>query len=208
MKGKATSGQWAARCDSTHVSAASTIAARRRPTSGCRRIPSPTKQPTACNSGCAQHHMMNVYSGMMNCHDVERGAPMASKKTSSSSKKKLEATVKRLEAKLGRADAKAARWKQEAKQHESALASSQARIKKLSDELTQQRAAPQPTASRRAKQPSPTRGTSTRTRVSTDTRSSGPDASWTLAQLRAEARSRGLTGLSGKKKAEVLAALT
>ncbi|HYO32579.1 MAG TPA: hypothetical protein VES21_06995 [Nocardioidaceae bacterium] len=133
---------------------------------------------------------------------------MASKKASSPSKKKLAATVERLEAKLERADAKAARWKQQAKQHESALASSQARIEKLSDELTDKRAAPQPTATRRAKQPSPTQGTSTRTKVSTGTRSSGPDASWTLSQLRAEARSRGLTGLSGKKKAEVLAALT
>ncbi len=34
-----------------------------------------------------------------------------------------------------------------------------------------------------------------------------PDDSWTVAQLRAEARTRGLTGLSRKTKAELLAAL-
>jgi lysophospholipase len=134
---------------------------------------------------------------------------MASKKTSSSSKKKLEATVKRLEAKLERADAKAARWKQKAKENESALASSQARISELSEQLTARRPARRPTATRRTKPPSPTRTNSTaETTVSPEKNSSGPDASWTLAQLRAEARSRGLTGLSGKKKAEVIAALT
>jgi lysophospholipase len=134
---------------------------------------------------------------------------MASKKTSSSSKKKLEATVKRLEAKLERADAKAARWKQKAKENKSALASSQARISELSEELTSRRPASRPATPSRAKPPSPTRTNSTtQTPVSPARNSSEPDASWTLAQLRAEARSRGLTGLSGKKKAEVIAALT
>ena len=75
---------------------------------------------------------------------------MASKKTSSSSKKKLEATVKRLEAKLERADAKAARWKQKAKENKSALASSQAHISELSEQLTARRPA-RPTATRRTK---------------------------------------------------------
>jgi hypothetical protein len=37
---------------------------------------------------------------------------------------------------------------------------------------------------------------------------STPDASWTVAELRAEARPRGLTGLSRKSKAEIIAALT
>jgi Rho termination factor-like protein len=36
---------------------------------------------------------------------------------------------------------------------------------------------------------------------------STPDDSWTVAELREEARSRGLTGYSRKKKAELLAAL-
>jgi hypothetical protein len=37
---------------------------------------------------------------------------------------------------------------------------------------------------------------------------STPDASWTVVRLREEARARGLTGMSKKSKAEVLAALT
>ena len=37
---------------------------------------------------------------------------------------------------------------------------------------------------------------------------STPDMSWTVVRLRAEARARGLTGLSSKPKAEILAALT
>ena len=36
----------------------------------------------------------------------------------------------------------------------------------------------------------------------------GPDESWTVVQLRAEARSRGITGLSGKSKAQLLEALS
>ena len=132
---------------------------------------------------------------------------MASKKTTPS-KKKLEARVKRLEAKLERADAKAAQWKQKAKQHESALSSSQARVQELSEELPKRRTSRQPAATRRAEPSAPAGSNATRTRASTDTHASKPDASWTLAQLHAEARSRGLTGLSGKKKAEVIAALT
>jgi lysophospholipase len=37
---------------------------------------------------------------------------------------------------------------------------------------------------------------------------SGPDESWTVADLRAEARKRGLTGYSRKSKAELLAELS
>jgi hypothetical protein len=38
--------------------------------------------------------------------------------------------------------------------------------------------------------------------------SSAPDATWTVVRLREEARTRGLTGVSGKTKAQLLALLT
>ena len=110
---------------------------------------------------------------------------MAGKKVGSSSKKQHKAAVKKLEARLERADAKAARWKKRAKKHEAAAASAEARVSTLEAEL----AKPGPDTSA---------GGST----------SAPDASWTVAELRAEARSRGLTGMSRTSKAEILAALT
>jgi len=43
---------------------------------------------------------------------------------------------------------------------------------------------------------------------STRERASVPDKTWTVAQLRAEARARGMSGMSSKAKAELLAALS
>jgi hypothetical protein len=88
-----------------------------------------------------------------------------------------EATLTRLRADLKRSEAKRAAWKKRAKQAERALAKGAA-----------------PDA------PAPTAATS-----GTDPRS--PDASWTVAQLRAEARRRGISGLSNKPKAELVKAL-
>ena len=69
------------------------------------------------------------------------------------------------------------------------------------------RTASQPSVARN-ELPSPTRVTAPETAVSADQPTSTPDASWTVVRLRQEARARGLTGMSGKPKAEVLAALT
>ncbi|MGZ5400551.1 MAG: SAP domain-containing protein, partial [Nocardioides sp.] len=49
---------------------------------------------------------------------------------------------------------------------------------------------------------------STETAPSTKESTRTPDHSWTVIELRQEARSRGLTGLSRKTKAELIAALT
>lgn len=133
---------------------------------------------------------------------------MAKKKISSSSEKQLKSTVKRLEAKLERADAKAARWKKEAKRQEAALSSSQARVIRIDKKLSKtRRRASQPIAVREVVPPS-AEADPQETSVSTGAPTSTPDASWTVAQLRAEARSRGMTGLSRKPKAEIIAALT
>ena len=123
--------------------------------------------------------------------------------------KQLKATVKSLTAKLERSDAKAARWRKEAERHKAAAAASQARVAKLDKKLT--------SARRTASQATPTKGVELATTaqvgahedaVSTMEPTGLPDASWTVARLREEASSRGLTGLSGKNKAQLIAALT
>ena len=132
---------------------------------------------------------------------------MATKKKSSSSEKKLKATIKSLKAKLKRADAKATQWQKKAKENQAALASSQARVTKLEKKLTEARRTASLPRATRHESPSPTEVIAPVTAVSADQPSSAPDASWTVVRLREEARARGLTGMSGKPKAEVLAAL-
>ncbi len=127
---------------------------------------------------------------------------MAAKKAKSSSDKQLRAIVKKLEAKLERAEARTARWRKKAKQHEAAAASSKARVTKLEKRLAK--------ATKAASQPHVSRGPVKSAVVSTKGAepTKPPDASWTVVELRAEARSRGLTGMSRKSKAEIIAALT
>ena len=120
-------------------------------------------------------------------------------------KKKLKAKVKRLEARLESANAKARRWKGRAKEQEAAAESSEARVLKLQKQLAKERAvSPAPAA-----EPSTT-STDAAVLAPVVTPSelvARPDASWTLGQLREEARARGLAGCSRKSKAELLAAL-
>jgi len=132
---------------------------------------------------------------------------MATKKKSLS-EKKLRATIKKLKAKLKRADAKANRWQKTAKRHQATAASSQARIAKLEKKLAKAARMASPTSTRRDKQPSPAEAVAPVATNSARQLTSRPDASWTVVRLRAEARARGLSGLSGKPKAELLAALT
>ena len=116
----------------------------------------------------------------------------------------LRAELTQTEEKLAEAKTKSARWKQEAKeQSESAArwkqeanaqresaARAQARADKLRKKLKQASAAPAPSVA----EPAET------LRV--------PDETWTVAQLRAEARARGLAGMSNKPKAQLLTALS
>ena len=158
---------------------------------------------------------------------------MAAKRKSSSSERQLKATVKSLTAKLERSDAKAARWKKEAERHKAAAIASQARVAKLDKKLTSaRRKASQatqlsgvelaPTDSVGAKEAAstgeptatdevelaPTAEASAHKEAVSTIEPPLPDASWTVARLREEASSRGLTGLSGKSKAQLIAALT
>ena len=132
---------------------------------------------------------------------------MATKKKSSSSEKQLKATITSLKAKLKRADAKATRWQKKAKANQAAVATSKARVTKLEKKLTQARRVADPLSATRHEVPSPTEVVASETVVSDDQPTSTPDASWTVVRLREEARARGVLGMSGKPKAEILAAL-
>jgi lysophospholipase len=134
---------------------------------------------------------------------------MGAKKKSSSSEKQLKTTIKKLKTELERADAKASRWQKKAKQHKAALAASQKRVTKLEKRLAEaRRTASEPGVTRDALA-APTEIVVAETSdAAGQPTSSTPDMSWTVVRLRAEARARGLTGLSSRPKAEILAALT
>jgi hypothetical protein len=131
------------------------------------------------------------------------------KKQSAATEKELRGKIKKLRSKLERADAKAERWKTKAESLEKTAAQSEARVRKLTKRLDK---ATRTTGSR---QPPATDHVPEAPAASTDSApadssrsAAAPDESWTVVQLRAEARSRGIAGLSGKSKAELLAALT
>ena len=120
---------------------------------------------------------------------------MASKK-SASTEKDLKKSVKKLRAQVVRAEAKADKWKKKATKLEKSATRSDAQAKKLEK------------ASSPVVAPIPAIAEPTEPAVTTDSTESGPNEGWTVVQLRAEARSRGLTGLSGKSKAQLLQALS
>ena len=115
---------------------------------------------------------------------------MTAKKPSVSAKKELTTTIKQLRSKLDRADHEMKRLKSKA-----------ARLKKNNTELETQVKNLKKANKRLEKASTPALSPT----VTSPTVS--PDASWTVVQLRAEARTRGLPGLSRKTKAELLAAL-
>ncbi|MEP7089993.1 MAG: hypothetical protein ABI776_07760 [Nocardioidaceae bacterium] len=134
---------------------------------------------------------------------------MVSKKRAASNEAELKATVKKLSSKLERAEAKAERWKKTADRHKSAAAQSEAQTKKLRKRLAKAIASSRPAKAAPEVVPVEVVPVEVETPVVVATEEPAtPDAGWTVAQLRDEARARGLTGLSGKPKAELLAALS
>jgi hypothetical protein len=144
---------------------------------------------------------------------------VAAKKRTAPADKDLKKTVKKLRTQLDRADTKAGKWKKKSEQLQKSLTQSEAKVKKLSkrldktsrtaekspaDDTTSPTVAPIPAV---AEPPvaEPVAEVPEVSDTSQDT--AAPDESWTVVQLRAEARSRGLTGLSGKSKAQLLDAL-
>ena len=107
--------------------------------------------------------------------------------------------------KLAKATEKAERWKKEAAAHRTAAARSDARAEKLQNKLDRAEAALRPASATRPQQ---TDSAAATTDASTAFGLTAPDKTWTVVQLRAEAHARGLTGMSGKTKDQLLAALT
>ena len=101
----------------------------------------------------------------------------------------LRAQLTKTEKKLAKATKRAERWKKEAKAQEKSAARAGAQTEKLRQERSEDVVAPAP--------------------VQADAKGvAAPDESWTVAQLRAEARARGMSGMSNKPKAHLLDALS
>ena len=155
---------------------------------------------------------------------------MASKKDSAAADKKRKATVKKLEGRIRkleatveRANARAERWKKRAKQHRSDDTASRAEVERLTKKLAKSRrqvrasSVPVPTVAPGqpddvaplggARAVAPVEASRDADSSAAPAPASAPDASWTVAALRAEARSRGIAGYSRKSKADLVAAL-
>lgn len=109
----------------------------------------------------------------------------------------VRAELEKSQTKLEKAKAKAARRKEEAAGHRAAAERSAARAKRLEKKL-----------SRGSTPARPNNGRSDGKADTTSNTERVPDDSWTVVQLRAEARTRGLTGISTMSKAQLLAALS
>lgn len=136
----------------------------------------------------------------------------AAKPKTPSTKQGLQRTVSDLrrelrqsETKLTKARAKAERWKVEATSQRKTAARAGTRAEKLQRKLARAKA---------AKQPVPASGSldsadsTTTPEPTTGDAAAVPDETWTVAELRAEARARGLSGMSNKPKAQLIAALS
>ena len=110
------------------------------------------------------------------------------------------------ENKLAKARGKVERWKEESAAQRTEASRSAARAEKLQKKLDRAANAAQPTQAK-----GPVEATASDVQVAEPTTSDEatvPDHTWSVVQLKAEARARGLVGLSNKPKAELIAALS
>jgi len=110
------------------------------------------------------------------------------------------------ETKLTKANEKAERWKKETAAQRTAASRSDARVEKLQKKLDRAVAALEPVQA-----VGPLEAAASGRTVGEPTAADGltvPDETWTVVQLRAEARARGLVGVSNKSKAQLLDALS
>ena len=134
-------------------------------------------------------------------------------KKSSTGKRELKKTLSVLrgeltktETKLEKAQAKAGRWRKEAAAQRSSAARSGARAEKLQKKLDRAAADLEPTRAT-----GPLEAAASGRPAAEPTTGDGvtvPDETWTVVELRAEARARGLVGMSNKSKAQLLDALS
>jgi hypothetical protein len=119
----------------------------------------------------------------------------------------LRGQLTRTEKKLAKATERAERWKAEAKAQEKSASRANARAGKLHQKLDKASAALKPGQDTAAL----TRATAPSRPVTEPNNADGvtvPDETWSVVQLKAEARARGLVGMSNKPKAQLLAALS
>ncbi len=123
--------------------------------------------------------------------------------------KKDVATVKgqltKTEKQLAKATDRKQGWKKEAKAHKKSAAKAGARADLLQEQLDEAKAAlqskPSEASVEEASADEPGTGQPTDDGVGT------PNENWSVVQLRAEARARGITGMSKARKAELISAL-
>ena len=132
---------------------------------------------------------------------------MAKKKKSQTDavEKQWKARVRKLEARLASAEKSAGKWKTRAKQHQTDAAGLKSELTTVRRRLDKATASAAKWKDRAKAAPSaPARRPGPRTTPET---AAGPDESWTVTRLRAEARARGIAGYSRKTKAQLLADL-
>jgi peptidoglycan hydrolase CwlO-like protein len=120
----------------------------------------------------------------------------------------LRGQLTKTEKALAKAKNRADRWRKEAKAQKisASRARARARVEKLRQKLDGASAATEPVQT-----PAPMELTASDRPVNEPTTVDSltvPDETWSVVQLRAEARARGLTGISNKTKAQLLAALS
>ncbi len=114
------------------------------------------------------------------------------------------------EKKLAKAKVRTDHWKAEAKTSRAEAARSADQLEKLRkrlDKATTTEPATKANASEETSSPEPTTEEAAPAAEMTDTAVT-PDESWTVVQLRAEAKAQGLAGMSNKPKATLLEALS
>ena len=126
------------------------------------------------------------------------------KKKRSTSDQQLKATLKELRSDLKASEAKRTSWKKRATKAEATVVDLRTRLKRAERQATKARKKSVALATAPA---SPPVLSTPAEAPSAQPAAAAPDDTWTVVRLRAEARRRGLTGLSGKTKAELLAAL-
>jgi hypothetical protein len=116
----------------------------------------------------------------------------------------LKAGAKRLQAQLGNVEKAAGKLATKAKDRLPAAADVKPDLPGVRRRLQM---ATSSVKKRRAPRAAPTPATPSAASTTASTNASAPDDSWTVADLRAEAKKRGLTGYSRKTKAQLLAEL-
>jgi len=167
-----------------------------------------------CHPGIGSRSIFCVYPPTDERRHVKTRKQKRAIEKSNAKQKELEKTIStlrgqltRTQKKLAKASERAERWKAEARAHEKSASRANARAEKLHQKLDKASVASKPGQDTAA----PAKATAPNRPVTEPTNADGvtvPDETWSVVQLKAEARARGLVGMSNKPKAHLLAALS